>query len=149
MRFLILSDLHANLEALQAVLADAGRRGFDSALCLGDVVGYGPDPNACVEWAASQTDMVVRGNHDRTCCGLTDAENFRDVARTSAKWTRAELTDAHSAWLASLGKFVNMIDAVIVSGASAAAASSSSDSFSSGIALELGFEISLDIGMCF
>ncbi len=64
MPFLIVSDIHANLEALQAVLGDARGR-YDRILCLGDLVGYGADPNAIVEWARENVAVVIRGNHDR------------------------------------------------------------------------------------
>jgi len=88
---LILSDIHANLEALEAVLADAEGR-YSKILCLGDVVGYGADPNPVVEWTRAHAEVVVRGNHDRACVGLDPIEGYNVAARKSAEWTRGVLT---------------------------------------------------------
>src|SRR5690606_30793976 len=71
MRYLILSDIHANLEALEAVIRDAEGR-YERVVCLGDVVGYGADPNAVCEWVRENADVIIRGNHDKACCGLED-----------------------------------------------------------------------------
>lgn len=91
MRYLILSDLHANWEALEAVLQDAAGH-YDQALCCGDLVGYGADPNRVVDWVRSDCRIVVRGNHDKACTGLDDLEWFNPVARTAALWTQKNLT---------------------------------------------------------
>lgn len=88
---LILSDIHANLEALQAVLADASGR-YDRILCLGDLVGYGADPNAVVDWARAETAVVVRGNHDKACIGDDSLDHYNAGARASAEWTRTQLS---------------------------------------------------------
>jgi predicted phosphodiesterase len=88
---LILSDLHSNLEALQAVLADAAGR-YERIFCLGDVVGYGADPNAVTEWARAHTAAIVRGNHDKACTGLDSTDDFHPAARISAEWTGRQLT---------------------------------------------------------
>lgn len=101
MRYLIVSDLHAGLEAFEACLQAAEGK-FDAAVCLGDVVGYGPDPNAVVSLLRKHTDAVIRGNHDRACCGLTDAEAFNPWARAATYWTRSVLTDEHAAFLRGL-----------------------------------------------
>src|SRR5262249_52127205 len=87
---LIVSDLHGNLEALEAVLADARGR-FDRILCLGDLVGYGADPNAIVEWARKNADVVIRGNHDKDCCGDDSVDHYRPLAIASVMWTRSHL----------------------------------------------------------
>ena len=68
MRYLILSDLHANWEALEAVARDAGS-GYDRIICCGDLVGYGADPNRVVDWVRGNCHVVVRGNHDKACSG--------------------------------------------------------------------------------
>jgi predicted phosphodiesterase len=103
MRYLVLTDIHANLEALEACLADAGPRTFEKTLVLGDLVGYGGDPNAVVERIQGlQPAAVVRGNHDKVACGLEQAEGFNAVAKSAAKWTLDVLTPAHREWLASL-----------------------------------------------
>ena len=90
MRFLILSDIHANLTALQAAIAAVEGR-WDRALCLGDVVGYGPDPNEALDLVRSLNPVMIRGNHDKAACGVTDASDFNPVARTAAEWTTAQL----------------------------------------------------------
>ena len=90
MRFLILSDIHANLTALQAAIAAVEGR-WDRALCLGDVVGYGPDPNEALDLVQSLNPVMIRGNHDKAACGVTDASDFNPVARTAAEWTTAQL----------------------------------------------------------
>lgn len=91
MRYLILSDIHANWQALEAVLREASGR-FDRVICCGDLVGYGADPNAVVDWARENVHAIVRGNHDKACCGLEDLEWFNPVAKASALWTQKMLT---------------------------------------------------------
>jgi len=103
MRYLVLTDIHANLEALDACLADAGSRGYDASLVLGDLVGYGADPNAVVERVRKlQPVAIVRGNHDKAACGLEDAEGFNPVAKSAVRWTFNTLTPEHREWLAAL-----------------------------------------------
>jgi predicted phosphodiesterase len=101
LRYLILSDIHANLEALEKCLQVA-RGQYDRVLCLGDLVGYGPDPNAVMGRTRELANAVIRGNHDKACAGITDAEDFNALARASALWTRQELTLEHSEFLRSL-----------------------------------------------
>ena len=101
MRYLIVSDLHASLESLQAMLSVAENR-YDRVVCCGDLVGYGPDPNAVVEWVRANAVAVIRGNHDKACCGVSDAENFNQVAQTAALWTRQRLTAENLAYLRAL-----------------------------------------------
>ena len=103
MRYLILSDLHANLEALDAVVRETAGR-YDQAICCGDLVGYGADPNAVVEWVRSNCALTVRGNHDRACTGLDDLEWFNPVAQKAAFWTQEELTPANAEWTRELPK---------------------------------------------
>lgn len=101
MRALILSDIHANLNALEAVLEAAG--GVDTVWCLGDVVGYGPDPNECVEQLRRLPSMLcILGNHDAAVAGLIPLEAFNPEARLSIQWTRAALTPTNLTWLAGL-----------------------------------------------
>src|SRR5919201_1380525 len=103
MRYLVLTDIHANLEALVACIAGAKARGYDEALVLGDLVGYGPDPNATVECVRElEPAAIVRGNHDKVACGLEHAESFNVVARRSAQWTMDALTAEHREWLSAL-----------------------------------------------
>jgi diadenosine tetraphosphatase ApaH/serine/threonine PP2A family protein phosphatase len=103
MRYLVLTDIHANLEALDTCLADAKARGYDKTLVLGDLVGYGPDPNTVIERVqALAPTAIVRGNHDKVACGLEQAEGFNTVAKSAAHWTLDALTDAYRDWLAAL-----------------------------------------------
>ena len=100
MRALILSDIHANLEALNAVLAAAGD--WDALWNLGDMVGYGASPNQVLDVIRPLATLTVRGNHDRVCCGLSSALNFNPTARAAAKWTLAKLTPDNLEWLRAL-----------------------------------------------
>src|SRR5579884_2329230 len=103
MRYLVLTDIHANLEALDAVIADARRRGFDKTLVLGDLVGYGADPNAVIERIRSlKPAAIVRGNHDKVACGLEQADGFNAVAKSAARWTLDVLIPEYREWLAAL-----------------------------------------------
>lgn len=114
MRYLVLTDIHANVEALDACLDDAHRRGYDAALVLGDVVGYGADPNAVVERIiALAPAAVVRGNHDKVAAGLEDAEGFNAVAKAAALWTQDALTSGHRDWLATLPAGPSLVDAAV------------------------------------
>jgi diadenosine tetraphosphatase ApaH/serine/threonine PP2A family protein phosphatase len=100
MRALILSDIHGNLEALNAVLDAADE--YDVLWNLGDVVGYGASPNEVIEIVRRRANLNVRGNHDRVCCGLASALGFNPVARAAAVWTREEMTAANRDWLAQV-----------------------------------------------
>ncbi len=103
MRYLVLTDIHANLEALDACLAHAASRGCEATLVLGDLVGYGADPNAVVERVqALKPVAIVRGNHDKVACGIDQAEGFNAVARHAARWTLEQLTPDYREWLAAL-----------------------------------------------
>ena len=94
MRYLVISDIHANLEALEATLAAAGA--YDRALVLGDLVGYGADPNTVIERVRALKDPVlIRGNHDKVGAGLEDVDGFNHLARFAIEWTAATLTPAN------------------------------------------------------
>lgn len=101
MRYLILTDIHANLEALEAAL-EMARGKYDQAVCLGDVVGYGPDPNAVINLLQQTVSVVIRGNHDKACSGTTDVEDFSPFAKFAVLWTRQQLTPEHIAFLRQL-----------------------------------------------
>jgi predicted phosphodiesterase len=101
MRALILSDIHGNLEALEAVLAAAEGQ-WDELWNLGDTVGYGASPNQVVECMRSLGTVHVRGNHDRVCCGLTSPEGFNPIAKSAALWTRKQLTPDNLAWIQAM-----------------------------------------------
>jgi diadenosine tetraphosphatase ApaH/serine/threonine PP2A family protein phosphatase len=112
-RYAILSDVHANLEALRAVLADAASRA-DGLLCLGDSVGYGADPVACIEIVDRRARAIVAGNHEHGVAGLLDLEWFNGWARAAAEWTRQRLDDDHRAWLGALPLSYELGDATLV-----------------------------------
>ena len=101
MRYLVVSDLHSNWEALEAVL-DSARGQYDRIVCCGDLAGYGPDPNPVLDWARANVFAVVRGNHDRACCGLEDLEWFNPVARAATIWTMARLSPVNFDYLRQL-----------------------------------------------
>ena len=114
MRYLVLTDIHANLEALDTCLADALVRTYDATLVLGDLVGYGPDPNAVVERVqALQPIAIVRGNHDKVACGLEQADGFNSVAKAAAAWSLDILQPPHREWLAALPEGPILVDAVV------------------------------------
>jgi diadenosine tetraphosphatase ApaH/serine/threonine PP2A family protein phosphatase len=100
MRCLVLSDIHSNLEAFQAVLDDAGT--VDQIWCLGDTVGYGPDPNTCVELLRSKPHLCIAGNHDWATLGKLDLEDFNPDAREANLWNREQLTPDNLAFLEAL-----------------------------------------------
>ena len=103
MRYLILSDVHANIDALESVLADAARHGALEVLLLGDLVGYGAEPNAVIERLRGlPIAAAIRGNHDRAACGLDDGGSFNEVARTSAALTARVLTVPNREYLRGL-----------------------------------------------
>ena len=114
MRYLVISDLHANLEALDAVLAASANARIDRVLVLGDLVGYGPDPNAVVDRIRAMANAtVIRGNHDKVAAGLDRSDRFNHAARTAVEWTAHALTPGARAYLASLPKGPQTIDDLI------------------------------------
>jgi predicted phosphodiesterase len=102
-RYLIISDIHANWEALEAVLRGA-EGSYDQIVCCGDLVGYGPDPNRVAEWVRDNVAFVVRGNHDKAAVGLEDLEWFNPVAKAAALWTFRELTPGNQEYVRQLPK---------------------------------------------
>jgi diadenosine tetraphosphatase ApaH/serine/threonine PP2A family protein phosphatase len=108
-RYLIISDIHANLEALEATLHAAGS--YDKALVLGDLVGYGADPNGVIECVrALPTAAIIRGNHDKVAVGLDSVESFNYLARQAIEWTAATLTPDNRDWLTALPQGPALID---------------------------------------
>jgi diadenosine tetraphosphatase ApaH/serine/threonine PP2A family protein phosphatase len=102
MRIAILSDIHANLEALVEVEATLARLGVDRVVCLGDVVGYGASPNACCERVRDLASITLLGNHDAAVSGRMDYAYYYDAARQALDWTAAQLDPDHLVWLRSL-----------------------------------------------
>jgi len=111
MRILILSDLHSNGTALDAVL-EAAKSRWDSSVCLGDVVGYGPDPNYVTQRLREMGTKTIRGNHDKAVTGLMATEDFNPVAKAAVDWTRAELKPEHMTWLQGLPKGPVQVDGI-------------------------------------
>jgi len=98
----VLSDVHANLEALNVVRQEIARESVDRVVCLGDVVGYGASPNECCDIVRELADVVVLGNHDAAVAGHMDYSFYYDAARDVLDWTIAQLKPANLDWLRSL-----------------------------------------------
>jgi predicted phosphodiesterase len=94
-KYLIFSDVHGNLEALSVVLEQIEAQKPDKVICLGDVVGYGPNPNECVQYVHEYAHITIMGNHDHAVLGLTDISYFNQYAKLAVLWTRQVLTDDH------------------------------------------------------
>jgi predicted phosphodiesterase len=102
-RYLVISDIHANLQALEAVLAHATPIGYDAVLCLGDLVGYGADPSAVIHRTLALEPVgLIRGNHDKVCAGLEEPTLFNEVAKRSVAWTRRTLSAEETRLLVGL-----------------------------------------------
>jgi diadenosine tetraphosphatase ApaH/serine/threonine PP2A family protein phosphatase len=115
MRTLVLSDIHGNRTALEAVLEAAGD--VDAVWCLGDIVGYGPDPNDCIAMIKDLPNIIcLRGNHDSAVIGLTGSGKFNSVAQRVLDWTKNQLNPAHRKFLQSLSPQAIIDDVTIVHG---------------------------------
>jgi predicted phosphodiesterase len=111
MRYLILSDIHANREAFSAVLAHVRRKRWDKVVFLGDLVGYGANPNQTVEMLRRLKPLVaIRGNHDKVCSGIEDGGMFNRVALQAALWTRGRLSRQNLRWLRELPEGPIVVD---------------------------------------
>ena len=114
MRIVVISDVHSNLLALDAVLAQAGAA--DAVWHLGDVVGYGPEPDAVVERLASVGALGVRGNHDAAACGGAEIDWFNPDARSAMEWTREVISERTRSWLGGLPERREEADFTLVHG---------------------------------
>jgi diadenosine tetraphosphatase ApaH/serine/threonine PP2A family protein phosphatase len=114
-RYAVVSDVHSNIEALDAVFALL--RDDDALLCLGDIVGYGPNPNECVEKIRARATATVLGNHDVAAIDNFGLAYFNPAAREAMKWTQGVLTKENLAWLDSLGYEFRMPEFLLVHGA--------------------------------
>ncbi len=114
MRVLVLSDIHANLVALEAVLQEAGS--FDMLWSLGDIVGYGPDPEACLATLRNLPYLGIAGNHDWGVLGKLDLESFNEDARAANLWTRRQLSEEALAWLEAQAETLVQGDITLVHG---------------------------------
>ena len=120
MRYAIFTDIHANLEALETVLAKidelARKEPIDQIWFLGDLVGYGPNPNECIVKLRERTNVIIAGNHDWAAVGKIDLEDFSEAARISAEWTAQQLTDEHREFLTNLPERLEIDDCTLVHG---------------------------------
>ncbi|RLC92984.1 MAG: metallophosphoesterase [Chloroflexi bacterium] len=117
MRCAILADIHGNLAAFEAVLEDVERRGgFDEIWCLGDVVGYGPDPSACVQLLRQHRHICIAGNHDWAAIGNIDTSYFNPYAAAAAHWTAEHLAPEDIDYLRSLPQTVQRDDFTLAHG---------------------------------
>jgi len=116
MRYAILSDIHANLEALQAVLARIAALGAEKVICLGDLVGYNANPNECVDIVRRDGITCIMGNHDAVAGGLEDPGSFNPAAKESVLWTRGTLTDENRSFLRGLPRELGVGDLFICHG---------------------------------
>ncbi len=114
MRYLVLSDIHANLAAFTAVLDDTPS--FDRIWCIGDVIGYGPDPNECIALLRQHDHACVAGNHDWATLGHLDTDDFNPDARRALDWTRANLEEAGRSYLEQLPTSMILDDFTLVHG---------------------------------
>jgi diadenosine tetraphosphatase ApaH/serine/threonine PP2A family protein phosphatase len=102
MKYAVISDIHGNSEALQAVLADIDKRKVDSTICLGDIVGYYPDPTVCIDLVKKYTQHCLAGNHDYAAIGRVDTRTFTYYAYAAMEWTKKHLSEEEKNYLASL-----------------------------------------------
>jgi predicted phosphodiesterase len=102
MRYAIISDIHANLEALRAVLKDIKAQRVDKVVCLGDIVGYYTDPNHCSELCRKSKFICIRGNHDDAALEICDTDDFNPVTQKALLWTAKELKEENKDWLRTL-----------------------------------------------
>jgi len=102
MRYLILSDIHSNIEALEACVQRGKEAGYDSVLCCGDIVGYGPNPIEAIDSIRALNGLTIRGNHDRVASGIDEATQFNPHARKAVYWTRSVLPESYKDYLKGL-----------------------------------------------
>jgi predicted phosphodiesterase len=114
MRIALFGDIHANLEALEAVLKDASEQGVTEYVCMGDIVGYNADPSACLEIVRAMNCPTVKGNHDEDASGSHSLESMNPVAAAALEWTRQQLTDEQRQWLARLRMVRQVSDFTVV-----------------------------------
>ena len=114
MRYGIISDIHGNREALEVAVRYLESAALDAFICVGDIVGYGADPDQCLDIVRGLTDEIVAGNHDHAAVGLTDIENFNQHAKMAVLWTSEQLTLEHKNYLESLPMTLQLDEALVV-----------------------------------
>src|SRR5262245_10946111 len=113
MKYAILADIHANLEALEAVLRDMKQEGCTHAACLGDIVGYNASPKECLDILRAMNIPCVKGNHDEYCSSDRPLDGFTENASKAVTWTRRQLNDEDKRWLQNL-KLVEEVDGFVI-----------------------------------
>lgn len=117
MRYAVFSDIHSNLEALNAALGYYKKESVDSYICCGDIVGYGPDPKECIELIAALPDITaVMGNHDAAVCGFKDIRWFHEQAKEVIIWTEKQLAEKDTKYLCGLPRKASINDMTVVHG---------------------------------
>lgn len=114
MRIALFGDIHANLEALEAVLDDAAGQSVNEYVCMGDIVGYNADPAACLARVRAMDCPTVKGNHDEDASGSHSLENMNPVAAAALEWTRRQLSDEQRQWLRRLRMVRQVADFTVV-----------------------------------
>lgn len=116
MRYAIISDIHSNLEALNAVLSKISELNADEILCLGDIVGYNANPNECIDIVRRAGIRCIMGNHDSRASGLEEPDNFTPLAKEAVLWTRDRLTEDNKGFLRGLPRELTMEGFIIFHG---------------------------------
>lgn len=110
MRLGIFSDIHSNLEALETVIKEYKNKSVDQFICLGDVVGYGANPNQCIDIVREVASVVVMGNHDAAVAGVMNYDYYYDAAKNALDWSSKQLSEENRVWLAELPHIVKIDD---------------------------------------
>lgn len=114
MKYAIFSDIHSNIDAMEAVLSELAKENIDKYICCGDIVGYGPNPNECID--RLKNAIIVAGNHDRAAIGMMDISQFNDRAKAAIQWTASSITEENKSFLASLPEKIEGENLTIVHG---------------------------------
>ena len=117
MKYAIISDIHSNLEAFKTVLKKIENLAVDQIICLGDIVGYGPSPNECVEIVRENNITCILGNHDRAACGMIDPVYFNPIAKQAVLWTRKNISQDNSQFLRNLPTTIEYDNFLVLHGA--------------------------------
>lgn len=116
MRYAVFSDIHSNLQALEAVIAAYKEESIDRYICVGDIIGYAADPGFCIDEVSSRVEICVAGNHDQAALDLFPLRYFNPIAKEALLWTRRQLEDKHRLYLESLNLVYKNQDLTLVHG---------------------------------
>lgn len=114
MKYAIFSDVHSNIDALEVVLSELAKEKIDKYICCGDIVGYGPNPNECID--RLKNAIIVAGNHDRAAIGMMDISQFNERAKAAIQWTSSNITEENKSFLASLPEKIEGENLTLVHG---------------------------------